>query len=425
MIMTFENISKEQFDARVADYLAAGYETKLNLMAAGNNDFVTLCRGEETLSLIYYTNLKMATEADITHRPKSVAAADLDARVEALLAQGYAVLDDHTVAENRFVTLRGGEGTRFLGYYPALATITEQADTADCFLPPEGCGETVCEPCLAVLGMEVEKNDNNGLGLILRLQDGRFLIVDGGYYRDADATLVLDTLKELAPDPERIVIAAWVITHTHGDHCGAFMRLTECYREQVVLERFLFRPAEHNFPEPQTHWQKVLPEMVSRYAGAETVYLHTGQRFSLGGAAVEILFTPENLPPAGEYIQPNTNSVVFTVTVNGHKLLVTGDASDVSMRFLNRTYGDYLKTDVITATHHGAAHGDPEPAHADEASIEAFYRFCDPKTVIWPTSNLHYTTWVLPKRRIASAYLQEEGREQILSGNQNTYLSLT
>jgi hypothetical protein len=113
------------------------------------------------------------------------------------------------------------------------------------------------------------------------------------------------------------------------------------------------------------------------------------------------------------------------VTVNGHKLLVTGDASDVSMRFLNRAYGDYLKTDVITATHHGAAHGDSEPAHADEASIEAFYRFCDPKTVIWPTSNLHYTTWVLPKRRIASAYLQEEGREQILSGNQNTYLSLT
>ena len=98
MIMTIENISKEQFDARVADYLAAGYETKLNMMAAGNNDFVTLCRGEETLSLVYYTNLKMATEADMTHRPKPVAAADLDARVEALLAQGYAVLDDHTVA---------------------------------------------------------------------------------------------------------------------------------------------------------------------------------------------------------------------------------------------------------------------------------------------------------------------------------------
>ena len=76
-------------------------------------------------------------------------------------------------------------------------------------------------------------------------------------------------------------------------------------------------------------------------------------------------------------------------------------------------------------THHGAAHGDPDPAVADEESIAAFYRFCDPKTVIWPTSRLHYTAWVLPKRRIASAYLLEEGREQILSGNENTYMMLT
>lgn len=194
---------------------------------------------------------------------------------------------------------------------------------------------------------------------------------------------------------------------------------TELYRDKISVERFLFRPAEGNYPEPQTRYHEILPSLFSRYEGAKICDVHMGQRFSFGGAELTFLFTPEILPAIGAYIQPNTNSPVFTIEYYGQKLLVTGDATDFVMRFLTDVCGPSLKCDLLQAAHHGAAHGEPDPKCPDEKAIDDFYALADPDTVLWPTSRFHYENWVLSGKRPGFRVLIDGKRRQICAGNTN------
>ena len=116
--------------------------------------------------------------------------------------------------------------------------------------------------------------------------------------------------------------------------------------------------------------------------------------------------------------------MIFTVTVAGEKILFTGDASDKSMGFVNKTFGSYIACDILQAAHHGAAHGDADPSTCNEAVVSTFYRTADPSVVLWPTSEAHYTNWVQAKRRPGVGILLDGDREQVLSSRENKVISL-
>ena len=82
-----------------------------------------------------------------------------------------------------------------------------------------------------------------GLSYVIRLSDGRFIIFDGGWNFEPDRNRLFECLKAGSPD-EKPVIAAWILTHPHGDHYLCFLGFMEQYGDQVVIEKFLF-----NFPE--------------------------------------------------------------------------------------------------------------------------------------------------------------------------------
>ncbi len=337
-----------------------------------------------------------------------------------ITGKGYQSVCSNSIVENSFTLYRCNEHRLLISYYPSLEIMTEYEKPSDfCLNDIEQSHSVICEPKLILLGVEIEKNDNNGMGIIIRLENGKFIIIDGGYKRNEDACLIYNTLIEQSLDPNTIVISAWIITHTHNDHCGAFMCFTEMYRDKITVERFLFRPSEDNYPESQTRYHEILPSLFSLYDGAEICYVHTGQRFAFGGAELEFLFTPENLLEIGDYTQPNTNSLVFTIEYNGQKLLITGDATDIVMKFLKNSYGEYLKCDLLQAAHHGAAHGDPDPRSPDLKDIDDFYELTDPNVVLWPTSQFHYQNWVLNGKRPGFKVLMNGKREHICSGNTN------
>ncbi len=100
-----------------------------------------------------------------------------------------------------------------------------------------GSVEKICEPALRLVGQEYYCIPNgsddgltavtNGMCFILRLSDGRLIVVDSGYHAsyDGEPDYLIRNLKEMSPDPNHVTIAAWIFTHAHSDHAGGFADL--------------------------------------------------------------------------------------------------------------------------------------------------------------------------------------------------------
>ncbi|MBR0449837.1 MAG: MBL fold metallo-hydrolase, partial [Clostridia bacterium] len=78
----------------------------------------------------------------------------------------------------------------------------------------------------------------NGMSVVYRLSDGSLFIFDGGsgYVR----YLLYKCLKDLSGGG-KIRVAAWVMTHSHGDHFGAMKPLLEgAYKNDFEIQEFWF-----------------------------------------------------------------------------------------------------------------------------------------------------------------------------------------
>lgn len=82
-----------------------------------------------------------------------------------------------------------------------------------------------------------------GEGYIFRLSDGRFIILDGGYN---GGDRVYKALRNLVPKGE-ITIAAWFISHPHGDHYPAFIDFIRDhnYDKSITIERLIHNYAHY------------------------------------------------------------------------------------------------------------------------------------------------------------------------------------
>ena len=57
---------------------------------------------------------------------------------------------------------------------------------------------------------------------IITLEDGSFIVIDGGSNGGSNVELLHKKLQELNKREGTPVIAAWYLTHIHQDHCPAF-----------------------------------------------------------------------------------------------------------------------------------------------------------------------------------------------------------
>ena len=223
----------------------------------------------------------------------------------------------------------------------------------------------------------------NGLGLILRLPDGRFIIHDGGYEGE---DRVYAALRNLVPDG-KIVIAAWFVSHPHIDHYGAFtdFLINHGGDEDVTLERIMF-----NFAEPDRYIalevygdtvedviyiHKIIKENAPN---VPVLKVHTGQNIDFGDATVEILYTIEDHLP-DELRNINDSSMAMRVTMGGKSFMILADTGYYSGPILHDMWGDYLKSDILQVAHHG-----------QWPSVESIYHKIAAEVVIVPAKLSQY-----------------------------------
>ncbi len=221
-----------------------------------------------------------------------------------------------------------------------------------------------------------------GMSYVIRLSDGRFIVIDGGNGFIPDAERLFNALKEGSPY-EKPVIAAWIMSHPHNDHYYCFFEFYKQYKEEVKIEKFLF-----NFPKADDfeHYPKLecpnLPKGINDFlecvkdSGAEVYTPHTGQTYKIGDAVCEILASMDDTIHCTQNI--NATSLIIRMELGGQVTLWTTDASFSDARLPER-YGSYLKSDILQVPHHGFRSG------TSEALIEG-YDLIRPQVCILPVS---------------------------------------
>ena len=307
------------------------------------------------------------------------------AYVEKIAAQGYTLYAENAFNDNRFATYINDSYVINVGYYAYENAIRATVEAKGALPPREGDSSytSKVQPSVVQFGMfpdEEGKMPNNGQGHLFQLSDGSYVIVDGGLSGNVYAKQLYDYMYANAPDKNNITIAAWIFTHSHSDHTGAYESFTKTYASKVKLELLI-----GNFPSEKTKVDNGMgagagpsggriPYSVSSYPGSKFIRAHVGQEFYLRDAKVEILYTLESLVPrkSDDY---NTTSLIFTVQLGGQTALMLGDVTDTGGNIVYKMCGDYLKADFLQAAHHGFNDG-----------LDSVYTAAAAPVILWPCS---------------------------------------
>lgn len=327
---------------------------------------------------------------------ENVTEAEMDAYQKTVLDTGFSLYaGDMTTgktadAKNRFLTFQSERYVLTLCYTPATqelrAIIEKQENTSLGWNATDGqtAVNKVCDVTMTQIGLCYDAGYFNGMSYVMRLEDGSFIVVDGGHDLQKNADRLYYVLRKQAVDPDNIVIAAWIFSHSHTDHCGFFPSFSASYASKVTVERFIYNlPVSAQFDKDSTEsTNSFITGYVKRYAGAKVTVAHPGQVYYLHGATIRILYTADMmLPTMIDY--GNTASMGWTIEVAGVRTAMLGDLGyAVASRMLQFYNADVLRSDVLQVAHHGIG-----------SSPNILYPYIDPAYAMIPIGTGPLSAW--------------------------------
>lgn len=184
------------------------------------------------------------------------------------------------------------------------------------------------------------------MGFVIITPENRAIIIDGGTYTEAH------NVKAHVGDRE---IAAWILTHTDGDHVG-------CIKDLIVSKDPILDKVEcfySNFHTPE-FFRSLGGEPHARFVELYDAYIAEnnkkyiapvkGDKFEIDGLQFEMLFSKNE-----KYVKNYSNeaSLAFRVTGKKRNVLFLGDMGPYAGEELLADYSDYLKSDIVQMAHHG------------------------------------------------------------------------
>ncbi|MCQ2353909.1 MAG: MBL fold metallo-hydrolase [Clostridia bacterium] len=329
--------------------------------------------------------------------------------------EGFKCHTTNKITDNSFATYYNENYTVNIGYYAYEKTIRMIVEpfTKQSLVPlaDENKYDVVTTSQITMIGLEYVKNStatateysSNGMSILIRLTDGRFIVVDGGYNRTAHANLLVQQMKEQSADyvakTGGIRVAAWLITHAHSDHSGMIGgKYSEISKAKITVERFIVnfmsdterqkainyymnKGADNWSATEGSAWSNVVAAADS--LGADLCTAHVGHVYYFANAKLEVLYTIESYAPALTNAF-NTTSVIIKMTFKDEKTgaetvyMHTGDATGAALSICNRMYGTYLKSDIVQVAHHGYT------TWGNDSGTSNAYMKMKPATLLWP-----------------------------------------
>ena len=211
---------------------------------------------------------------------------------------GFINKEEYAIGAHRFAAYAKGTDGVFLNYFENVRELTIAVEDNCAYFD---FTDTPREASLPVQITQIELEDF-GMSYVIRLSDGRFIVIDGGRHFEPDRKRLFDCLTEGSAG-EKPIIAAWILTHPHSDHYICYIGFMEEYGDRVEVERYILNFPEHDdlvhYPKLQKKDRRFedvsaftnIPKMWEQIerSGGKFYMAHTGQRFNIGGAAIEIL----------------------------------------------------------------------------------------------------------------------------------------
>jgi len=226
-----------------------------------------------------------------------------------------------------------------------------------------------------------------GGGFVLQLKNGHFLLYDGG--RATNSENLLSYLESLVPAGEKPIVDAWIFSHSHSDHIGVLKSFADNKNnaKRIYVESVYYtNPGDEiieiyenidNDVKAQLMYLRAASELLESSSGTKPpVYrMRLGERYYFSDFTMDVIFTPELLELEA-WETWNSSSVVLMFTIEGQKVLFTGDA-DWCCQLL---YTDMYDSDYFDLTIYGVPH------HGINVYKQITYRLGNIQTAIYPTS---------------------------------------
>ena len=203
-----------------------------------------------------------------------------------------------------------------------------------------------------------------GMMMFFRLEDGSFFVIDGAA-GDHMGDVLLAELEKQAPDPNHIVISCWMISHTHGDHTGAFTGLAkkmDTLKDKITVKSFMYNFA--GYEQAGVPRQGLANRDISIkniiydvFPDAKKYKPHPGNVFDFANMHIEVFNTPESSIKKQYPMPRNACNVAIKVTIEGQSIIIMADTSFMDNEVVGAVYGDYLKCDILQPAHHGVQKG--------------------------------------------------------------------
>ena len=211
----------------------------------------------------------------------------------------------------------------------------------------------------------LQMTESQGSSYIYELKNGHFVVFDGGAPKES--TNFINYIKELTPEGEKPVIEAWFISHSHNDHHGTMLDITQksYLTNQLYVNGFYYvEPNEKHFSRLTTQSNKNGNTLVTRAykmfktedGGTPEFYRPTiGQKYYFCDIEIDISMTLEQIR-YGQYTGTDYNdtSTWFMCHIEGQKFLFAGDSGQDGCRTALTLYDSkYLTMDIFAPFHHG------------------------------------------------------------------------
>ena len=340
-------------------------------------------------------------QGSVMYVAKNTNADEYKAYVSELEEEGFVKYTENEIGKNRFTTLITKEQIVNVMYFDATADVRVTVDSREKLSLPglksENVYQAKSEPDQSFTMLATGHSTyDTGLGCIYKLADGTFFIIDGGISIEGNQSdddpansmkWMKATLRELADDPDNIVVSTWLLTHVHNDHMGIFMDMSrdeEC-QKTIKVERVIYsQPSDEDMQRGGVgHRINWIPDAIEDWGIETVVKAHPGQVFYIKDLTLTIYANFDIVDPA--YISDHNNtSIVSTVDFKHTTTLFMADSSEYENIEIAKIYENDLldKCDVLQLAHHGYGDGSGGK-HTRPAPV---YDIVEPKIVLWPNS---------------------------------------